>query len=74
MKIGRIEIKASRWPWQEGLGWFPHKSGSGPKAPLNPMGARFGGGWRYKLGIAIGGSTVIIDLLFGSIRIQPVRD
>lgn len=71
MKIGRLEIKASRFPWQ-GYGWFPHKNGNGPKAPLNPMGSRFGGGWNYKLGIAVGGSTVIVDLLFGSIRISKV--
>jgi hypothetical protein len=31
---------------------------------------RFGGGWKYKLGVAVGGDTVIIDLLFGSIRIE----
>jgi hypothetical protein len=31
---------------------------------------RFGGGWRYKLGIAVGGSTVVINLVFGSIRIN----
>ncbi|MFY1847920.1 hypothetical protein [Achromobacter dolens] len=73
MRIGKIEIIAQRWPWQ-GYGWFPHKA-SKPKhtAPLNPGGARFGGGWNYKLGIMVGGSTIIIDLLFGSIRIQRRR-
>lgn len=68
MKLGRLEITASRWPWQ-GYGWFPHKSGRGPFAPLNAGGARFGGGWKYKFGVAVGGSTIILDLVFGSIRI-----
>lgn len=68
-KIGRLHIKADRWPWQ-GYGWFPHKSGnSWTFAPLNSRGSRFGGGWDYKLGISIGGSTVYVDLLFGSLRI-----
>lgn len=69
MKIGKITIKASRWPWQ-GYGWFPHKNGKGPTAMLNSSGARFGAGWKYKLGISIGGSSVMIDLLFGIIMIS----
>lgn len=75
MKISRLEIKASRFPWQ-GYGWFPHKDKSNVKtcAPLNQNGARFGAGWNYKLGIAIGGRTIIIDLLFGSIRIAICND
>lgn len=69
MKIGKVEITASRFPWQ-GYGWFPHKNGKGPKAMLNPGGARFGAGWNYRLGISVGGSgTILIDLLFGTIRI-----
>lgn len=69
MKIGKVHITASRFPWQ-GYGWFPHKNGKGPKAALNPGGARFSGGWTYKLGISVGGSgTILIDLLFGTIRI-----
>lgn len=70
MKLGRLEVTASRWPWQ-GYGWFPHKNGKGPKAPLNRSGARFGAGWAWSLGVQIGvsGRTVIVDLLFGSIRI-----
>lgn len=69
MQIGRLKITSSRWPWQ-GYGWFPHKNGKGPRAPLNPSGARFGAGWDYKLGISIGGRTIILDLLFGSVRIE----
>lgn len=37
---------------------------------LNPGGARFGAGWNYKLGISVGGTTVLIDLLFGTVRIS----
>lgn len=69
MNIGKLKITASRWPWQ-GYGWFPHRNGKGPTAPLNPTGARFGGGWRWKLGVSIGGGTVILDLLFGMVRIE----
>jgi hypothetical protein len=69
MKLGRYTIKADRWPWQ-GYGWFPHKNEKGRTALLNASGARFGAGWEYKLGISIGGSTVLIDLLFGMIRIS----
>lgn len=70
-----MKITASRFPWQRRksmailsdpkteavgtrYGWF----GS------NGMG-RFGGGWNWKLGITAGGKTMIIDLVFGSIRI-----
>lgn len=72
MKIGRLEIRASRWPWH-GYGWLPHRNGKGPAAILNPMGSRFGGGWNWKFGISVGGSTVLVDLLFGSIRIGMVK-
>lgn len=73
MKIGRFNIKGDRWPWQ-GYGWFPHRHRvSVTAAPLNRSGARFGGGWRYKFGIAVGGSSIIIDLVFGSIRIDRER-
>lgn len=68
MKLFGHTVKAERWPWQ-GYGWRPHKNGKGPKAPLNPHGARFGGGWAWKLGFAVGTRTLYIDLLFGSIRI-----
>lgn len=70
MKLGPFEIVASRWPWQPGYDWRGMKNCS---APLNRDGARFGGGWRYKVGFQWGGSTLIIDLLFGSIRINKAR-
>jgi len=69
MKLGRLEIEASRWPWQ-GYGWFPHKNGKGRTAMLNSSGARFGGGWKYKLGVSFSGRTLMLDLLFGIVCIR----
>ena len=63
MKIKRLEITADRWPWQ----------GGNFKAPLNQSGARFGGGWKYKLGIDVGGSTVILNLIWGMVRFSLKR-
>lgn len=59
-----MKIKALRWPWQES-----GKPGN-RIAMLNSSGARFGGGWKYKLGIDIGGRTVILNLIWGMIRIE----
>lgn len=67
-----MKIKFDRWPgsprvkslFSDGTdkyGWTHESCG--------PMG-RFGGGWRWKLGFAIGGKSCIIDLIFGSIRIS----
>jgi len=70
MRLGVLEIKASRWPWQ-GYGWFSTKNN--PKALLNASGARFGGGWKWCLGVRIGGSTMMFDLLFGIITISINR-
>jgi hypothetical protein len=75
MKIGKYKITASRWPWQKGYNWH----GSLSSAPLNPRnlttGAspRFGGGWKYSIGVNIGGKTVMLNLLFGSLRITVSR-
>ena len=66
MKIWKLEITADRWPWQ-GYGWGLSTK---LRAPLNSSGARFGGGWKYKLGIDIGGTTILINLVFGMIRIK----
>ena len=67
MKIGRLEITPKRWPWQDGYNW---KGMTASSAPFNFGMARFGGGWRYKLGIDIGGTTIILNLLFGLILIR----
>lgn len=61
LRIGRLLVRAERWPWQ-GYGWGGRSSKL--NAHLND-GARFGGGWKYKLGVSIGSTTVMVDLLFG---------
>ncbi|MGU3661069.1 hypothetical protein [Methylobacterium fujisawaense] len=67
LQVGNLIITADRWPWQDGYGW----SGTGgPTAPMNRSGARFGAGWRYRLGVSIGGTTVMLDLLFGMVRLH----
>lgn len=78
IKFINLEIVASRWPWQirthvavlsgpdekagDRYGWKPTKG----------MG-RFGGGWNWKLGVNIGGSTVVFNLLYGMISISKPR-
>lgn len=73
MKLGNIEITASRCPWQRVPAHWSH-DGKTPKrygwGNVPGMG-RFGGGWQYKLGMQWGGRTLIIDWIFGSIRICP---
>jgi len=70
MKIGRLNIESSRWPWQPIGGRYdqPNRTNYGWK-PLGGMG-RFGGGWNFKLGIAIGENSMVLDLIFGMIRIN----
>lgn len=72
VKIGRLSIETSRWPSQ-GYGWQPHKNGKGPKAMLNSQGSRFGAGWNYKLGIDIGSSSILLNLIFGMVMIHLER-
>lgn len=61
-----MKIKFTRWPGQprpfDGgkYGWT-HKS-------CGILG-RFGGCWRWKLGIQVGTKCFILDLVFGSIRV-----
>jgi hypothetical protein len=62
VKIGRLRIRADRWPWDRSL-YGPGRNGWGKV----PGWGRFGGGWNWKLGIAIGGSTVMVDLIFGMV-------
>lgn len=50
-----MKIKAERWP-QHG----------NPRRPQQ----RWGGGWKWRLGIDVGRSTVVINLIFGLIRIR----
>lgn len=74
MKIGRIEITASRWPWQEGANW---QGLTDSRAPLNQpkegktASPRFGAGWSYKLGFAASNwKHIHFDLLFGSVSVS----
>lgn len=70
MKIGRLNATASRCPWQRVATHWSHPEGSPERYGWGRIGGmgRFGGGWDYKLGLAIGGRTVIVDWLFGSFR------
>ena len=69
IQIKRLKIVFSRWP-NQGYGWFPHKNGRGPQGILNSRGSRFGAGWNYKLGIDFGGSSVLLNLLFGMVSVS----
>ncbi|RWE59809.1 MAG: hypothetical protein E5V22_11100 [Mesorhizobium sp.] len=71
-KPRRFEISASRWPWQAGYNW---RGMTNCTAPLNSGDARFGGGWKYKLGVSTGGwrdtgISFMIDLLFGIVTVR----
>lgn len=70
-KLGKYDVRFSRFP-NQGYGWFPHKNGQGGKALLNPQGSRFGGGWNWKLGLSVGNTTVMLDVLFGIVTIRRV--
>ena len=72
MRVLNLEIIASRWPWQKDEGHWASTNGRYGWRCKNPLG-RFGGGWTYKLGFAFSGQTLLIDLLFGSIRISAYK-
>lgn len=79
MELLGHKITADRWPWQtrkyaamisgpdervgQRYGWKPTR-GTG----------RFGGGWNWSLGFRAGSTTVILELLFGIIRITRLKD
>lgn len=70
------EITASRWPWQKGYNWHGMTNSTAPlnqPLPGEKAAPRFGGGWKYSLGIDVGGSTILLSLLFGMIIITKVR-
>jgi len=71
--VKRIQIGKYRWRFglSESVGMWEHTRHM--KKSKRPMG-RFGGGWNWKLGIAISKSTIIVDLLYTTIRIDKVRD
>jgi len=65
--LGPVTISGSRWPWQKGYDW---RGETNPTAPLNRSGARFGAGWKWCLGVRVGGSSAIIELLFGFLTVS----
>ncbi|MFK4794913.1 hypothetical protein [Sphingobium sp. ZW T5_29] len=79
LRIGALIIKADRWPWQAGYNWQGMTNSS---APLNQprkgdkAAPRFGGGWKYNLGLQFSGRTLLIELLFGMLtfHIETAKD
>lgn len=77
----KIKVTASRWPWMRrksvGLLEFDAKVGDKYGWRRNSTMGRFGGGFQWNLGVHIGRYTVILELLFGSIKIgwyEPKSD
>ena len=69
-----VWFQLSRWPWQYKTtsAWLDvggRKVGTkwGWKINQGGMG-RFGGGWNIQLGISIGRSTMLVYLIYGTIR------
>lgn len=79
--IKRLEIKASRWPWQRRTSSAilsdPKTEAVGMKygwRQTDGMG-RFGGGWNWALGFESGGwrdtgITIMFNLLFGIVTVR----
>ena len=76
IKIGRLTIIADRFPWQKRRGQVTlgDPKTEGPAAKYGWLGTsgmgRFGGGYNWMLGFEIGGSSIVINLLIGQIRIN----
>lgn len=77
MIIGNRQITASRWPWQRrtsvgamdlGANKIGDKYGWRGSEGLG----RFGGGWNWEFGIQIGGSSMIANLIWGSVSISKL--
>lgn len=65
-----MKIKFQRFPWH----WYTEPNDGRPGRRYGwkgdvPM-RRFGGGWNWKLGIDVGRSSVILNVLIGIIRID----
>lgn len=74
-----MKVKFRNWPWQTREPFWANPDGkTGTKWGWNPMAdggmGRFGGGWKWKLGIACGGREIILDLILGSIRISFIKE
>ena len=57
--------------WSKTLGRFRF---SYRRRSRNMHMGRFGGGWNWKLGVSVGGSTVVFDALIFSMRIDRVKE
>lgn len=75
LHAGRLTISAKHWPWQKRGNAALLSSAAERKMDrygwrgTDGMG-RFGGGWNWNLGIQIGGKTILLSLLFGTITIS----
>lgn len=60
-RLGRLQVACSNWgsSWKRVSGW-------------RSLWGRFGGGWRWKLGIDIGGKTILFHLIWGSVSFSWV--
>ena len=69
MKFGRLEIRASRWPWQRRTSTAMLEFEAKPGDKYGWLGSgtmgRFGGGWNWVLSISVSTSGVYFKLLFG---------
>jgi hypothetical protein len=63
-----MPLKEVRRQWRVGHWRFSYSRRSSKN-----MWGRFGGGWNWKLGMDIGGSCVILNLLVSSLRIERVK-
>lgn len=75
MQLGRLKITADRCPWQRVAPHWSHPGDTPVRYGWGRIGGmgRFGGGWDYKVGVQIGGRTLILDWLFGSFRFVWAR-
>lgn len=78
MKLGPFEIKAKRWPWQviAGVSVLGDQSRVGQKYGWSSKGSgmgRFGAGWKYSFGVEIGTSTVMLNLIWGTVTIRKMK-
>jgi hypothetical protein len=62
MTLLGFRVRPQRWPWQKG----------GRRQDITGW-QRFGGGWKYKFGVDVGGTSIIINLIWGMIRIDRVK-
>lgn len=75
MTLGRLRVTSRGFPWQFVTPHWSRDTKQGERwgfGRAKGMG-RFGGGWDYKLGVMIGGRSVILSLLFGELRFEIIK-